>query len=515
MRFSSGAPAGLISRPASAISAEPNAPAESAAPSESSSSLGLGARYAHHLAVVRHAHDAHTLRIAPLRRDGRHRRTDHGAVVGDDEHVLALVHQHLAREQPGLIGQVHGLDALAAAALLAILIDERALAVAQLGNRQHLRAFLDGRHVHHFVAIVELDGLDPHRGAADGPHVVFRKADCHAHSGAQQHLAAAERQLDADQFVVLAQYDGDQPRLAQIGKLGKLGALDRTGPSGHHQVVPLLPTRGHGQHGGDLLAAIQLKQIHNRRAARGAPGLGDLVAIELVHAAAIGEEHQRVVRGSHEQLLDKILLARGRADDPLAAAPLGAVGSLGQAFDVPEVGQRDHHVLFLNEVDGVDLAIDQGDFGAAGIGVLAADLEDLGLHDVQHHGGVAQDVLEVGDFLEKLAVLDFDLVALQAGQPLESHVKDGLRLLVGQRKGVHQTLLGIGHGARRADQRDHLIRNCEFTTLHQRSSLSGSKTRPKTRAGKLPGKLKDGVAGRFYDSSHIFLNFRVHVYFSN
>ena len=56
-------------------------------------------------------------------------------------------------------------------------------------------------------------------------------------------------------------------------------------------------------------------------------------------------------------LLHEVLLAGGRAHYALAAAALCAIGGLGQALDVAEVGHGDHHVLLVDEVEHVDFAV--------------------------------------------------------------------------------------------------------------------------------------------------------------
>ena len=161
--------------------------------------------------------------------------------------------------------------------------------------------------------------------------------------------------------------------------------------------------------------------------------------------------------GHHVHLLHEVLLAGGGAHDALAAALLGAIGGLGQALHVAVVGQRDHHVLLLDQVEHVDLALQHGDLRAARVGVLALDLQDLVLDDAQHHALVGQHLLVVGDQLLKLGVLGLDLVALQAGQALQAHVQYGLGLALGQPEAAHQAVLGVLGGAGGADQGDDLV----------------------------------------------------------
>ena len=97
----------------------------------------------------------------------------------------------LAAHPTGLVGQVHRLDAFAAAALHAVFVGTGALAIAQFGDGEHLRVLLDGRHVDHLVVLVQLDGLHAHGRAADGAHIGLGEADGHAVARAEQYVEAA------------------------------------------------------------------------------------------------------------------------------------------------------------------------------------------------------------------------------------------------------------------------------------------------------------------------------------
>src|SRR5262249_2314011 len=100
-----------------------------------------------------------------------------------------------------------------------------------------------------------------------------------------------------------------------------------------------------------------------------------------------GEEQQIGVRRGHEEVLDEVLVARRRADLPPPAAPLGAIEAHGVPLHVSLVGDRDHHVLFDDEVldrDGRGLVDDAGPALVAvllpdGAQLLDDDLRDLAL----------------------------------------------------------------------------------------------------------------------------------------
>ena len=347
------------------------------------------------------------------------------------------MHDQLRGELSAALAELHGQDALASAALQAVVIDLRALAVAVFRNGQHVRALFIDRQADDLVALGQVHRLDAHAHAAHGADVALAKADGHAALGRQQDLLLAVGQLHAHQLVVLAQHDGDQAGAAQVLELRQRRLLDQAQARGHDEIA-LLRARGDADHCGDLLAALQLQQVDDRRAARRAPGLRDLVAPDLVDPAAVGEEHEVLMRGHDQQLLGVVLVARAHARHALAAAVLAAVGARGQALDVAEVRQRHDHVLFLDQVLRVDLLGDGGDLRAPLVGVLAPHLEQLSAHDRQQQLLVGQDRAKARDGLLQLGVLLLQPLALQAGQAGQAHVQNGLRLLLGEVEARHQ-----------------------------------------------------------------------------
>jgi hypothetical protein len=64
------------------------------------------------------------------------------------------------------------------------------------------------------------------------------------------------------------------------------------------------------------------------------------------------------------------------------------------------------------------------------IAELGADRGELVADDLRDPLGLGQDVEQVGDGLDHLAVLLDDLVLLQPGQALQAHLQDLLRLHV-------------------------------------------------------------------------------------
>ena len=223
---------------------------------------------------------------------------------------------------------------------------------------------------------------------------------------------------------------------------------------GAHQVVLVveLLDRHHRLH--PLLAAHALEVVHERPALRHAPGLVDLVHLEPVAAAAVGEDQQVGVRVGHEQVLDEVLFLGPRADHALAAAPLRAVGGDLLALDVAGVRDRDHHVLLLDGVLVADLALLAHDLGAPVVAVLLLQAPDLVLDDAEHLLRAGEDRPQPLDQLDDLEVLLLDLRALEPGQARQPHLEDGVRLDLAELELAHEALARGVHVLRAADQGD-------------------------------------------------------------
>ena len=106
------------------------------------------------------------------------------------------------------------------------------------------------------------------------------------------------------------------------------------------------------------------------------------------------------------------------------------------------MGQRHDHVLLRHQVFLVELHRPlEVELGAAGIPVLLLQLVQVVLDQAVDLGLVLQEVFEIGDPLDDLPVLLFDLAPLQAGQPSQPHVDDCLRLALGELEALLHPLL--------------------------------------------------------------------------
>jgi hypothetical protein len=121
------------------------------------------------------------------------------------------------------------------------------------------------------------------------------------------------------------------------------------------------------------------------------------------------------VRVGDEQVRERVLFDRRGADDALAAARLAAVGRQRLALDVaaPETvittsssAIRSSSVISRSRRPGCASAL---------AGVLVASSRSSSLM-IRRRGRVGEDVLELGDQLDRGEVLVLDLLALERGE---------------------------------------------------------------------------------------------------
>ena len=136
------------------------------------------------------------------------------------------------------------------------------------------------------------------------------------------------------------------------------------------------------------------------------------------------------MRRGDEQVLDEVFFLGRRADAALAAAPLRAVERQRRALDVAAVGHGDDHVLVGDQVLDVDLATPRRRSRCgARRRTASADLAAARSTMISSTSFSEPRIsLELRDQRQDLLVLRDDLLALEAGQALQAHVEDRLRL---------------------------------------------------------------------------------------
>jgi len=169
------------------------------------------------------------------------------------------------------------------------------------------------------------------------------------------------------------------------------------------------------------------------------------------------------VRRGDEEVLDDVVLLRLRAAQSAPAAPLAPVLLGGRPFDVPRVGDRDHHVLFGDQILNVEYAVVLvvRDLRSPRVPESIPQRHQVVPDEPQHAGTALQDLLQLGDPGGHRRVLVIELLALQAGQALEAQLEDGIGLPLRQVEVRHQACPGGVDVHTVADQRDDGIQVVE------------------------------------------------------
>ena len=158
-----------------------------------------------------------------------------------------------------------------------------------------------------------------------------------------------------------------------------------------------------------------------------------------------------------EDALHEILLLRPHPDLAASAPALALVKADGVPLDVAGVGDGDDHVLFDDQVLDVDVLGTEDDLGAPLVAVTRPDLGELLNDHVENLLRVVEDPLELMDQRGDLGVFRVDLVPFEAGQALEAHFEDRLRLEIAQAEPAAEgggRLRGAPGGL---DHGDHLV----------------------------------------------------------
>src|SRR5882724_10414211 len=433
--------------------------------------------------------DAHAHSVAALRRHVARGHADDLALRRDHEDVVAFADLEHAHDRAVAAAGLDVDDALARAALQPVLVERRALAVAPLGDGEDLRALLHDVARDDLVALLHLDAAHAAGAAAHRPHLVLGESDGHPELGGDHDLARAVRAARGDDGVTVLETDG----------LDAAGARVRIGLELRLLHLPLLRAEedvaaagaevadGHAR--GHRLALAEREEVDHGLALGLPAALGDLVDLQPVHLAQIGEEEEVRVRRGDEEVLDDVLFLRLHARHALAPAALAAVGLDVRALDVPRARDGDDHFLVGEQVlDGeVGRAVD--DLRAPGVAVLVADGDQLLLDDGHELGVGGEDALQLVDEGQHLLVLFDDLVALELGQALQAHVENSLGLDFREGELGHERFArGVG-AVRGADEADD-----EVELLH-RFAQTGEDVRPLFRAREVvTGPARDHLA---------------------
>src|SRR5918998_1231229 len=428
--------------------------------------VGVGRPRGRHLGQRAHrvagtqVHYPNSLRGTPLLRDRVSVDANRRPVVRDYYQLVQPRPDHPhALELAALAVGLERYDALAAAALGAELREGRALAEALLCDHEQVgRVVGDHVHAEDDVALAKREPLDARGRPAHGPRVALLKADALAVAAHHDDVGAVRDLAHGDQLVVVGEVDRDDPVcLKRRVVLQEVRLLDDAVPGGKEQVLGLVELLG-GDDGLDPLPLREREQVGDVPPLGRPPHPRELVHLEPVHLAPVGEEEHVVVRRRDEEVVDVVALFELHPGDADPAAPLLAERVDGDALQVTPVGDGDHHLLLGYEVLylEVDALLDR-DRRSAIVRVGGPDLAELLLDDPVDLGLIGQDALQVLDLLAQIPVLLLDLLTLHRGKPLQPEVEDGLRLALGEPEPLHQVLARRLHAARAADGRNDLV----------------------------------------------------------
>src|SRR5438552_3889927 len=437
--------------------------------------FGLDAGDRADLVVGVEVDDAHAHRVTALGRHVVRVHADDLAFRGDHEDVGAGPDLQHAHHRAVAAARLDVDDALARAALQPVLLERRPLTVAALGQGEDLGALLHDVGRDDLVALVHLDAAHAGGAAAHRTDLVLREADGHAQLGGDHDLAAAVGAARGDDGVAVLEADGLDAAGPRVRVRLELGLLHLPLLGAEEDVAAGAEVL-HGHAGGHRLALAEREQVDHGLALGLAPALGDLVDLQPVHLAEVGEEEEVRVRGGDEEVFDDVFLFRLHASHALAAAALAAVGLDVRALDVARARDSDDHLLVGEEVlDGeVGRAVD--DLRAPGVAILVADGDQFLLDDGHELGVGGEDALQLVDEGQHLLVLFDDLVALELGQALQAHVENSLGLDFREGELGHERFArGVG-AVRGADEADD-----EVELLH-RFAQTGEDVRPLFRA---------------------------------
>ena len=363
---------------------------------------------------------------------------DDDALLADEDDVVLFL-QHL---DAGNLALAVVADALTAAALQAVVINAAAAALAVLGHGEHGGAGMHHANAHHVVALGQTDGAHAMAQTAHTAGVLLVEADGQTVVGGHDQLVLTGGDLGPGQAVALVHAHRQQTALADVG-VGLDGSTLDDALTGNHNQITLGVFGGHAQHAGDLLAVLQRQQVHDVGAAGGAAALVDLVALQPVNSALVGDKQHEVVGGTDEQLLHKVFVLVGQTGDTAAAALLHLVGVLGLALDVALVGEGEDALLHRDQILDVHLAGHMRDLGAAVVAVFVLENGQLLFHDGIDLLIAGQDGTPLGNVALQLGQLALNLQNLQTSQLSQTEGTDGGSLQLIEAEPLHDGHTGF------------------------------------------------------------------------
>ena len=138
------------------------------------------------------------------------------------------------------------------------------------------------------------------------------------------------------------------------------------------------------------------------------------------------------MRATGKQVFDKVLFPLFHSHHPFAAPPLAAIGTDGGPLDVALVADGDDAGFVGNEIFDVHLAFIGHNVGPTGVAILLFDRQQFALHERHQLLLAGKQSPQKFDELDEFEIFLLNLVAFEAGQLIEAHVKNSVGLDLGE-----------------------------------------------------------------------------------
>src|SRR5580658_3087212 len=337
--------------------------------------------------------DADALGGAASRTDGLGVAADDFSELADDHQLRGLVDKLDGVDAADAIGDGKILDALAAARLEAILLDIGTLAEAVLSDGKNAicaRLVLLGcdGDADDVVVLEKRDAADTVSGTAHGADVALVEADGEAEVCGEEDELRTVGETGGDELIVGVHADGE---------ILERSFFDGTFLRGEENEFALFLKIAQGEDGADFLTGLEIEQaLHGFALACGAD-IGNLIDLEPVDTAGVGEAEQVGVRGVDDELRNEVFFARLHAHAASAAAALLPVDGDGGALEVALMADGDGDLLVGDQVFKLDLGALVDDLGAALVSVPVADFFKLFDDDGAQFLFAGEDLFVLGD----------------------------------------------------------------------------------------------------------------------
>ena len=352
---------------------------------------------------------------------------------GGDQHDFAFRLNQRCRHHPAIaFGRLNRNHALGAAAVTRVLGDRSTLAVAVFGCRQHRLQFAFGhQQSNHLLPFFELHAAHAACLAAHRTHVVFVETHRFARIGEQHHVMLTVGNSRTDEEIAFIETDRNNTFTQGAAESLQRGLFDGAQRSRHKHVF-VGRELAHRQHHGDFFTVDQREHIDDRAAARITRTLRHFIDLDPVHAAAIGETQDVIVRIGDEQGFDPVVFFHRQRLLAASTAFLRAIFRQRLRLHVARVRHGDHHVLRGDQVFGIEFGRIHFDARTACIAEFFLDHGQFFADDDLDPFRTRQNVQQICDLRHHFAVFRNDLVLLQTGQTLQTHLQNFLGLGIGQ-----------------------------------------------------------------------------------